>query len=213
MAASGALVTRPSPHSTDHFPVMKKLLILLGALVALATGYFLQSELAGTKTELAAVQEKVRLVEQQRVPRAEFEQARATVAAAQEKAAALTQELQGVREQLAAALDRAAAAERRMSQTGAKTPAPVLALTLVKGTYTVQDDTILYSPDAQLSLGNGITISSPSGRMLSDKEHEIVAGNLVVETPGTAVQPARDPSAAPGGKPAQPAETAGTPKP
>ena len=192
---------------------MKKLLLLVGVLLALALGYFLQSKLAATKDELAAVQAQTRRVEQQRVPREEFDQARAAVTVAQEKTATLTQELQVLRAQLAVAQDRADAAERRLSQTGAKTPKDPLSLTLVKGTYTVMDDTILYSSDAELNLGNGVTISSPSGLMISDKGREIVAGNLVVETPNTTAPAAPNSAAATEVKPDRPAESATTPKP
>ena len=171
------------------FPGFKSLLLAC-FLGAVWTGCVRKSELTKSQGELAALQEKIRLLEQQRVPRAEFEQAQAAGAAAQEKLAVVTQELSGTREQLTGAQEllvvaqeRESAATRRLSALAAKAPETTLALGLVQGTYTLKDDTIVYSRDAQLNFANGVTITSPTGMMLSDKDREIVAGNLIVETP------------------------------
>lgn len=53
---------------------------------------------------------------------------------------------------------------------------------LIKGTYTLLDGTILYSADAQLRLGDGFLISSPSGLMVSDDIQSVVGGDLKIET-------------------------------
>jgi len=162
------------------------------------TGCVRKSELARAESEVAALQEKVRLLEQQRVPRTVLDHSRAEVAAANERLAALAQELAVTREQLTgvqvqmvAAQERALALERRAVSPDAKVPESSASAGLAKGTYTVKDgDTLVYSRDAQLNFANGVTITSPSGLMLSDKDREIVAGDLVVEAPRPPPAPA-----------------------
>lgn len=167
-----------------------KQLLLFGTVAAFLTGCVPKSELARAQSEIAALQEKVRLLEQQRVPRAELEEVQAAAAVAQEKLAELRQELSSTRahltstqELLVVAQARESAAERRLSAPAGQAPDAALAPGLVQGSYTVQDDTIVYSRDAQLNFANGVTITSPTGLMLSDKDREVVAGNLIVETP------------------------------
>jgi hypothetical protein len=53
---------------------------------------------------------------------------------------------------------------------------------LVKGTFTVVDGAIIYGSDAQLDVGHGILVSSPTGVMVSDADQEHIAGDLVIET-------------------------------
>ena len=181
-----------------------KRLPLVGLGVLLLTGCARRSELAKAQGEVADLQAKVALLEQQRVPRAELDQARAATAAALERVATLNQELTVTREQLTgaqaqmvAAQERAVALERRAVSPDVKVPEQPLAPGLGKGTYTIKDDTVVYSRDAQLNFANGMTITSPSGLMLSDKDREIVAGDLVVETPrGTAAPAAASATAA-----------------
>lgn len=53
---------------------------------------------------------------------------------------------------------------------------------LVRGTFTVVDGTIVYGPDAQLDIGHGMLISSPTGVMVSDVDQHHIAGDLVIES-------------------------------
>jgi hypothetical protein len=53
---------------------------------------------------------------------------------------------------------------------------------LTKGTFTVVDGTIVYGPDAQLDIGHGMLVSSPSGVMVSDADQRHIAGDLVIDT-------------------------------
>jgi hypothetical protein len=53
---------------------------------------------------------------------------------------------------------------------------------LVKGTFTVVDGAIIYGSDAQLDIGHGILVSSPTGVMVSDADQQHIAGDLVIET-------------------------------
>lgn len=59
---------------------------------------------------------------------------------------------------------------------------------LIKGSYTPVNGRILYSTDAQLKLGNGFVISSPTGRMSSDEKQSVVTGELVIETNGSTIR-------------------------
>lgn len=52
---------------------------------------------------------------------------------------------------------------------------------LVKGTYTLLDGSVLYSTDAQLKLGDGFVISSPTGVMVSDEKQSVVRGDLSIQ--------------------------------
>ena len=174
-----------------HPPPLKKAVVLLCALLALSIGCVRKSELVETQSELAAAQEKIRLLEQQRVPKADLEKAQTAVADTREQLVGLEQTLKGTRDELVASQEMLKATERLLSLQWAKTPETVLSPALVKGTYILLDDTIRYSADAQLNFGNGVMISSPTGLMLSDKDRAIVAGDLVVETPHETVQASR----------------------
>jgi hypothetical protein len=54
---------------------------------------------------------------------------------------------------------------------------------LAKGTFTVVDGMIVYSADAQLDIGHGRLVSSPTGVMVSDADQLHIAGDLVIEGP------------------------------
>ncbi len=56
---------------------------------------------------------------------------------------------------------------------------------LTKGTFTQVDGTIVYSADAQLDIGHGMLVSSPSGVMVSDESVQHISGDLVVEEGST----------------------------
>ena len=54
---------------------------------------------------------------------------------------------------------------------------------LVKGTFSAVDGAIIYGSDAQLDIGHGTLVSSPTGVMVSDADQRQIAGDLVIETP------------------------------
>jgi len=182
--------------SSRSFLPATPVLILVGVVLALTAGCAKKSELVRAQAEVAVLEEKIKVLEAQRVPKAELDRAEAVAAVALERTEVLEQELKGTRAQLAFSQEKASQSERRLTLLGAKAPEPVFAPDLVRGSFTQKDDTIFYSPDAQLNFGNGVMISSPSGLMLSDKERAIVAGDLVVETPRESARPTT------GGKPA-----------
>ena len=56
---------------------------------------------------------------------------------------------------------------------------------LVKGTFIRVDGTLVYSADAQLDIGHGMLVSSPTGVMVADEELRHISGDLVIERAGT----------------------------
>lgn len=165
-----------------------KTALFLCVLAALSLAWFHQSELATVRAELLAAREKIVVTERQRVPKEELVKAQAAVAATEEKMAGLEEELEGTREQLVASQASARAAQRHLSMLRDNTPETGASPGLVKGTYALMDDTLVYSADAQLKVGKSVLISSPTGLMLSDREVATVAGDLAVETPSGTMQ-------------------------
>lgn len=53
---------------------------------------------------------------------------------------------------------------------------------LTRGSFTVIDGEIVYGPDAQLDIGHGMLVSSPSGVMVSDVDQRHFAGDLVIDS-------------------------------
>ncbi len=181
------------------FPAVTKRLILCTVLVFLA-GCVRKSELTKAQSEVVELQAKVRLLETQRVPRTDLDAAQATADAARRSLDQVQQELKRTRDQLVESQEEVALAERRLSLQSISGPAAVFPPSLVKGSYKLMEDTILYSPDAQLNFGNGVTISSPTGMMMSDRERGIVAGDLIVETPSETMRAANALTEASNGK-------------
>jgi len=164
---------------------------LLCALLALSMFCVHRWELAAVRGDLNASREDARLTAERRVPKAELARAQSAAAAVERKAADLEQALAATREQLAASQQAAKAAEQRLAAAAPAAGEPVGPVAppgLVKGSFTLQDDTRIYSPDAQLQVGKSVLISSPTGLMLSDQEVAMVAGDLAVETPSGKMQ-------------------------
>jgi hypothetical protein len=88
-----------------------------------------------------------------------------------------------------AAASGAAAAQAGQTEPGQPQTSEITAPTgetervahLTKGTFTQVDGTIVYSADAQLDIGHGMLVSSPSGVMVSDEYLQHISGDLVVE--------------------------------
>jgi hypothetical protein len=53
---------------------------------------------------------------------------------------------------------------------------------LTRGTFSVVEGAIVYGPDAQLDIGHGMLVSSPSGVMVSDVDQRHIAGDLVIDS-------------------------------
>jgi hypothetical protein len=63
-----------------------------------------------------------------------------------------------------------------------KATAPSLPM-LVGGSFAVEQNAVVYSPDAKLRLGSDVAVRSPTGVMVSDLEQQIIVGDLAMETP------------------------------
>ncbi len=53
---------------------------------------------------------------------------------------------------------------------------------LLSGNFTRENDALVYDADARLRLANDLTLSSPTGVMVSDEQQKIFAGDMAVET-------------------------------
>jgi hypothetical protein len=71
----------------------------------------------------------------------------------------------------------------RISKVGQATSV----VTLTKGTYELVDGTVVYSPEAQMKIGEKL-IFSPTGVMVSDESQKIFSGDLAIETAKGTVQ-------------------------
>jgi hypothetical protein len=155
---------------------MKKLSIIL-ALLALAMAAYLGLQLSRTSELLRQERERASGL----VPlRASIAAAAQASEGALEKAeagqAALVRQLQERQKALEEAEKHLALATARIT----KTPS---AVRLGKGSYTLDDGTVVYGPDAQLRLPNGMMVSSPTGIMVSDASLTHIDGDLLIESP------------------------------
>jgi len=159
---------------------MKTITIVVVALSVSLAGCARKSDLDAARADLAEAQHQVETLRSQRVPRAQYQEAQASLKAADERIAAMERELQSARDQLAA---QQGLAITEGSVKGPKTDnsgEPQLT-GLVSGTYTTSNDTLVYSRDAQLKLGKNLQVSSPSGLMVSDSDQKIVGGDLSIK--------------------------------
>jgi hypothetical protein len=144
---------------------------ILAVLVLIAAAFVFRMKFMGAHSALENAKERIRLVEQQPVAKA------VAVAAVAAHAAVV----------IPAMKEAAAGPQQDPAQPQAAQPTVAMveneyAPRLTKGTFTVVDGTIVYSADAQLDIGHGMLVSSPSGVMVSDETQQHISGDLVVET-------------------------------
>jgi hypothetical protein len=147
------------------------------ALSVLLCGCARKSELAEAREDLAVAQRKIEALENERVPKTQYDSTQASLKIADERIATLERELTLRQEQIDAQ-------EKTGLLLGPKLDAlerPV-ALGLVKGGYVLSNDTHVYTPDALLNFGNHLLVSSPTGLMVSDPDQKIVGGDLNIKT-------------------------------
>jgi hypothetical protein len=154
---------------------MKKLCLTL-ALFALMLATYLGIELSRTRELLRQRDEKAAAL----APlQAKLEASRSTqeaLAKAEAGQADLVRQLHEKQREIQEAESRLALATARIT----KTPS---AIHLGKGSYTLDDGTVVYGPEAQLRLPNGMLVSSPTGVMVSDASLTHIDGDLVIESP------------------------------
>jgi hypothetical protein len=140
----------------------------LGALVLICVAYILKGKRPFARDDLASAKAMIENVARQPVARSDRDAAQRTIGAAS-RASVSPQAPSG------GAGDpswRSAAATRDDEKV----------VHLTKGTFTVVDGTIVYGSDAQLDIGHGMLVSSPSGVMVSDVDQRHIAGDLVIDT-------------------------------
>ena len=144
------------------------------ALAALALAGYIGMELSRVRTLLRLEEERAAALEPMQAhllgAAADFQKAEA---AAVRKQAKLEEELRADHKALEAAQKRLALVTARLANASA-------AQSLGKGTYTLDDGTVVYGPGAQLRLANGMVVSSPSGVMVSDAAFSHIDGDLQI---------------------------------
>jgi hypothetical protein len=159
---------------------MKTTATVVTALLILLGGCARKSELDAARSDLAEAQHKIETLRSQRVPRIQYEEAQASLKAADERIAATERELQAARE-LIAAQRGLGMGDGSVKQDGVDDSTELERTVLARGTYSSANDTLVYSPDALLKFGRNLQISSPSGLMVSDSEQRIVGGDLSIK--------------------------------
>jgi hypothetical protein len=160
-----------------------KLITLLIAFSILLGGCARKSELETARENLAEAQRKIEALENERVPRVQYDATRASLKNADDRIVTLERELSVAQEQLATQ-EKVKSSGEGASPPEANTSERPLALGMAKGAYVLSNETYVYSPDAQLNFGSHLQISSPTGLMVSDPEQKIVGGDLSIKAKG-----------------------------
>lgn len=159
---------------------------LLCILCVLLGGCARKSELDKTRSELAEAQRKIEQLESERVPRAQYDIARASLRIADERISTLEKNLNAAydlmaEQQITPPAELASTAPSSSSVTPAAQPTN---FHLTNGGYVVSNDTHVYSAESELALGKNLKVSSPTGLMVTDTEQRIVGGDLAIKAKG-----------------------------
>ena len=149
---------------------MRRTTYILFALVALASAYVVRMRQARTRMDLEAAKERIRLVPSQ------------AVAAPLPAKASARAEAPAADGDIAPPPPQADPAPQAPAQADAPASGNERVARLTKGTSSPVDGTIVYSADAQLDIGNGMTVSSYSGVMVSDEAMKHISGDLLVQS-------------------------------
>lgn len=163
---------------------------LIAALCVLLGGCARKSDLEKARADLAEAQKRIEQLETERVPRAQYDVARASLRIADDRIATLEKNLNAAYEILAADQNFAHAQQQIpvAPSTAASATATPTNLQLVNGGYVVSNDTRVYTPDSQLALGEHLQVSSPTGLMVTDTEQRVVGGDLAIKTKGMTME-------------------------
>jgi hypothetical protein len=156
-----------------------KIILLFVALSIFCCGCARDSELEMERAKLAEAQRQIEVLENERVPRTQYDNTRASLKVADEKINALERELTVAETKLAAQVEANLARERANGSDPNRSATPT-ALGLIKGEYEQANETYVYSPESQLAFGRHLQISSPTGLMVTDPEQKIVGGDLSI---------------------------------
>jgi hypothetical protein len=141
---------------------------ILSVLVLICAAYIFRTKYGRHRTGLESAKEKIENIASQPSARTRRDRTQGSVAPGGSGATAADQQAEASREEsgpFAAPGD-----DDKVTR-------------LTKGTFTVVDGTIVYGPDAELDIGHGRVVSSPTGVMVSDADQRHIAGDLVIEGP------------------------------
>jgi hypothetical protein len=151
-----------------------KRISLIVALAALALATYIGVELSRTRTLLRLEEERAEKLRPMQTRLLEVTgDIQKAEAEAVRKQAQLEDELRADHKALETAQKRLALVTARLANASA-------AQNIGKGTYTLDDGTVVYGPGAQLRLANGMVVSSPSGVMVSDSALSHIDGDLQI---------------------------------
>jgi hypothetical protein len=141
---------------------------ILSGLVLICIGYIVNKRLTGTRNDLASAKDKIAHIAEQPTARPKRDAAPSPL-------------------MLAHRAPRTAEPETEPARDSSSAQAPAIGdsqrvVRLTKGTFTEVDGEIVYGPGAELDLGNGMLVSSPSGVMVSDVDQRHIAGDLVIDS-------------------------------
>jgi hypothetical protein len=141
---------------------------ILGGLVLACVAYLAERKMNVARNDMAEAKDKIAHISQQPSSRPGRDPTKGAVPSAPAPGTAWDRQADQEAEQSWRSATGAGDAERKAH--------------LTKGTFTVVDGTIVYGPDAQLDIGHGMMVSSPTGVMVSDVDQRHFAGDLVIES-------------------------------
>jgi hypothetical protein len=156
-----------SSHPQEKTHNVKRTFVL-AVLVLLCVVYIFRAKYMTPLSGLDAAKEKIAHIRQQPATGANPERKQFAYAATRRASLYATPKPEGTQEAGA--------------PTGLPTGDEEKITRLVKGTFTVVDGEIVYGQDAQLDIGHGMLVSSPTGVMVSDVDQRHIAGDLVIDS-------------------------------
>jgi hypothetical protein len=141
---------------------------ILSGLVLICIAYIVNKRFAATRSDLASAKDKIAHIAQQPTARSKRD-------------AAPGSPLLALQTPRSSEADTEPARDLSPDQAPATGDAQRV-VRLTKGTFTEVDGEIVYGPGAELEIGNGMLVSSPSGVMVSDVEQRHIAGDLVIDS-------------------------------
>ena len=172
-----------------------KLASLLLTLSILFCGCARKSEIEAARKSLAEAQHRIEAFENEQKSKTQYEAAQGQLKLANERIVYLETELRLAQ---AASLTNTPAIAQTTNPNSSQPESlvqpphpsvpPPAALGLTQGAFVVSNDTYVYSEGSQLSLGDNLQISSPTGLMVSDPEQKIVGGDLSIKAKGMTLE-------------------------
>lgn len=162
-----------------------KTTLLICAVGVLVCGCARKSELDKARADLVEAQRKIDQLESERVPRAQYDIARASLRIADERIATLEKNLNAAYDLMAEQQINVPPeiAANTPSQNSPSTPPPN-SFRLANGGYVASNDTRVYGSESELEFGQHLKVSSPTGLMVTDPDQKVVGGDLSIKGKG-----------------------------